>query len=89
METKELTIAKCKLDIAKDIEQITMFEKHKNDYPNLLAFCEQQIKIWRVHKMTDELFLWYVESGNCLLYFKQFKLLTNIQSKLVCQQKVS
>lgn len=89
METKEQAIAKCKLDIAKDIEQITMLEKHKNNYPNLSAFCEKQIKIWRVHKMTDELFLWYVKGGNFFLYFKQFKLLTNIQSKLVCQQQVS
>lgn len=87
METKEQTIAKCKLDIAKDIEQITKLKTNKNNFANLCDFFEQQIKVWRVHKMTDELFLWYVEGGNYTLYLKQFKKLTQIQSKLVCQHQ--
>lgn len=74
METKE-AIARHQEDIEFDIRQIDFHKK------NLLN-AEYSIKLWRVFKMTDELFLWLEKSNNFTLYKEQCNRLIGIQNKL-------
>jgi hypothetical protein len=74
METKK-AIARHQESIEFDQEQIEYYTKR-------LLEAERDLKVWRVYKMVDELFLWFEMKGNFTLYDKQYNRLKGIQNKL-------
>lgn len=73
METKK-AIAGYQEIIEFDQNQIEKYKKQLLD-------AEYYIKIWRVFKMVDELFLWFEIKGNYTLYCKQYNKLKAIQKQ--------
>lgn len=80
METTKEAIAKHQKNIESDKSQIEFYKEE-------LRRAEYGIKLWRVFKMVDELFLWYELKQNLYLYDKQYARLKNIQYKLKEQYK--
>lgn len=78
METKK-AIAGYQESIEFDQRQIEFFKKE-------IVFAEHKIKIWRIFKMIDKLFLWFemVDTRPTLynLYCKQYNKLKAIQEQL-------
>jgi hypothetical protein len=73
METKK-AIARHQDSIEFDQIQIEYYTKR-------LLEAERDLKIWRVFKMVDELFLWFEMKGNFTLYNKQYNKLKAIQKQ--------
>lgn len=71
METREIQIDFCK-------HQIDFFKKQ-------LAQAEYYVKIWRIHKMVTELFLWHDITNKFNLYDIQYKRLEKIREKIEAQ----
>lgn len=75
METNKESIARHQGSIELDQRQIEYYTKRLLD-------DEYSLKIWRVFKMVDELFLWFEIKGNYTLYDKQYNKLKAIQKQL-------
>ena len=63
-------------------ENIELSQSQIDNHKKCLLNAEYDIKIWRVFKMVDELFLWYEITQNFALYEKQYNRLKDIQNKL-------
>jgi hypothetical protein len=74
METKKA--------IARHQDSIEFDQRQIEYYTKRLLEAERDLKIWRVFKMVDELFLWFEMKGNFTLYDKQYNKLKAIQKQL-------
>jgi hypothetical protein len=68
--------------IARHQDSIEFDQRQIEYYTKRLLEAERDLKIWRVFKMVDELFLWFEMKGNFTLYDKQYNKLKAIQKQL-------
>jgi hypothetical protein len=68
--------------IARHQDSIEFDQIQIEYYTKRLLEAERDLKIWRVFKMVDELFLWFEMKGNFTLYDKQYNKLKAIQKQL-------
>jgi hypothetical protein len=68
--------------IARHQDSIEFDQEQIEYYKKRLLEAERDLKIWRVFKMVDELFLWFEMKGNFTLYNKQYNKLKAIQKQL-------